>query len=169
MEGRQEALRVADAPLASEITERFKRFIKGRGGDGADARQGYLRDDDPQRRRSSLIGLTSRDRNGAASALAFLNRFELSGLFDEIITMEDAPAKPDPAPVMLALNRLKVTRAWMFGDTVDDISAARASGVISVGTLIPNEPNPLMTRQRLLEAGAARVIRDLDEILECIR
>ena len=46
-------------------------------------------------------------------ALTFLNRFGLDELFQELITMEDAPAKPSPDPVNLALARLGVERAWI--------------------------------------------------------
>ena len=42
--------------------------------------------------------------------------------------MEDAPPKPDPQPVRLALARLGVERAWLVGDTPDDMRAARAAG-----------------------------------------
>ncbi len=72
--------------------------------------------------------------------------------------MEDAPLKPDPAPrSRLALARLGVTRAWMIGDTPDDVRAARAAGVVPLGVVAPGErrggPPP-----SLLAAGAARVL-----------
>ena len=50
-----------------------------------------------------------------------------------LVCMEDAPAKPDPRPVRLALERLGVERAWLVGDTPDDMRAARACGVVPIG------------------------------------
>ena len=47
--------------------------------------------------------------------------------------MEDAPAKPSPMPVELALQRLGIRRAWMLGDTPDDIVSARQAGVLPFG------------------------------------
>ena len=101
-------------------------------------------------------------------ALTFLNRFGLNDLFQELITMEDAPAKPSPDPVNLALARLGVERAWMLGDTVDDVRSARSAQVVPIGVLIPNEPDPILTRLSLQEAGAARVVETLTELMELL-
>ena len=54
----------------------------------------------------------------------FLDKQELTNLFQTVICMEDGPLKPDPAPVQLARSRLAVERAWMVGDTPDGIRAA---------------------------------------------
>jgi phosphoglycolate phosphatase-like HAD superfamily hydrolase len=75
-----------------------------------------------------------------------------------MVCMEDAPAKPDPASVRLACSRLGVERAWMVGDTPDDIAAARAAGVVPIG--FGAEP------EALLAAGAARVLSNLEELSE---
>jgi phosphoglycolate phosphatase-like HAD superfamily hydrolase len=47
--------------------------------------------------------------------------------------MEDAPVKPDPAPVKLALEQLKCKTGIMFGDTVDDARAAVGAGITAAG------------------------------------
>ena len=77
-----------------------------------------------------LAIVTGRPRRDAE---AFLDREGLGDLFEVVITMEDAPAKPNPAPIELALQRLGVSDAWMVGDTVDDLRAARAAGVVPLG------------------------------------
>jgi histidinol-phosphate aminotransferase len=89
----------------------------------------------------------------------FLNHFDLRGFFATTVCMEEAPLKPDPAPVRLALSRLGVTRAWMLGDTPDDQRAARAAGVLPLGVLAPGETDPTP----LTRAGAARVFSQPDE------
>ena len=71
--------------------------------------------------------------------------------------MDDAPLKPDPAPVHLALTRLGVAAAWMIGDTPDDIRAARAAGVVPIGVVAPGE-TLAAAAPALTAAGAARVL-----------
>ena len=66
---------------------------------------------------------------------AFLDRFQLHSFFKTTVCMEDAPAKPHPRPIELALERLNqmnqkldqpcIQRAWMIGDTPDDLQATR--------------------------------------------
>jgi HAD superfamily hydrolase (TIGR01548 family) len=97
----------------------------------------------------------------------FLADHGLSGCFDAVVCMEDAPAKPDPAPVRAALERLGVERAWMVGDTVDDARAARAAGVLPLGVLAPGD-GPERAAERLLRAGCARVLDSLDRIEELL-
>ncbi|MFZ4737718.1 MAG: aminotransferase class I/II-fold pyridoxal phosphate-dependent enzyme [Bradymonadia bacterium] len=86
----------------------------------------------------------------------FLDRFELHGYFATTVCMEDAPLKPDPAPLRLALSHLGVRRAWFFGDTPDDARSARAAGVLPIGVLAPGEVDPTP----LHRAGAGRVLDD---------
>ena len=82
-----------------------------------------------------------------------------------VITMEDAPLKPDPAPVRRALEALGARRAWMIGDTPDDVRAARAAGVLPVGVIAPGSPIP-STTETLLGAGAAVVLDRWDQLQE---
>jgi phosphoglycolate phosphatase-like HAD superfamily hydrolase len=81
--------------------------------------------------------------------------------------MEDAPIKPDPAPVRLALERLRVATAWMVGDTPDDLRAARGAGVLPVGVVAPGD-DPAGTTTSLRSAGAAAVLTATREILEVL-
>lgn len=89
-------------------------------------------------------------------AFALLDRFGLRELFDTVVCMEDAPLKPDPAPVRLALDTLGVTRAWMIGDTPDDLRAAKGAGVVPLGVIAPTE-EAARAKEVLFAAGAARV------------
>jgi histidinol-phosphate aminotransferase len=94
----------------------------------------------------------------------FLAQFGFEGVFETIVCMEDATMKPNPAPVRLAMERLGITRAWMVGDTPDDISAARGAGVIPIGIVAPGE-HRAMVGPPMIRAGAARVVHTLDEIV----
>lgn len=119
--------------------------------------------------RYTLAIVTGRPRRDAER---FLSHFGIADLFRAIVTMEDAPPKPDPRPVSIALERLGITAAWMIGDTPDDVVAARRAGVPSIGILSPGdgatEPRAADARRTLIASGAARVLRaasDLTEIL----
>jgi len=90
----------------------------------------------------------------------FLAQAGIAHLFDAVVCMEDATLKPDPAPVALALKQLGATRAWMVGDTPDDIVAARGAGAVPLGINANAET--------LTAAGAARVLTTLDEMEEML-
>ncbi len=106
--------------------------------------------------------VTGRPRSDAEE---FLERFGLLTNTSVLVAREDAPLKPDPRPVRLALAQLDVRHAWMVGDTPDDIEAARSAGVVPIGVVSPGtEP---LAADRML-SGAARTLErtmDLEEIL----
>ena len=113
------------------------------------------------KRRYRLGIVTGRPR---ADAERFLTDFELSDLFDVVVCMEDAPAKPSPEPVTVAMNTLGVERAWMIGDTPDDAVAARNAGVLPIGVVAPGVSKS--TKTTLLRSGAAVVLEQWDQIQE---
>ncbi|MCP4899671.1 MAG: TIGR01548 family HAD-type hydrolase [bacterium] len=108
--------------------------------------------------------VTGRPRKDAER---FLNEHNLSSSVSTTVCMEDAPSKPDPAPVRLALERLGVEHAWMLGDTPDDLIAARAAGVLPVGVVPPGETSE-STISTLSRAGAWRVLPETEAILEVL-
>lgn len=113
--------------------------------------------------RLPLAIVTGRPR---AEALGFLERFDLAGLFAAVVTRDDAAPKPDPAPVRESMRRLGIDRAWMVGDSPDDITAARAAGALPIGILPPVAVDE--TGESLSAAGAARVLASLDELKELL-
>ena len=109
-----------------------------------------------------LAVVTGRPRS---DAVEFLERFGLMGGLAALVTRDDAPLKPDSAPVVKALEIMGVTRAWMLGDTPDDLAAARGAGVVPIGVIAPGD-NPERARERL--RYAARILdktTDLEEML----
>ncbi|MFM2160804.1 MAG: hypothetical protein RLZZ383_316 [Pseudomonadota bacterium] len=115
-----------------------------------------------------LAIVTGRPRKDAYD---FLDRNRLTGYFEAVVCMEDGPCKPDPFPVQEAMRCLGVTRAWMIGDTVDDIRAARAAGVVPIGVVPPGE-DASHSEPTLLRAGAAVVLHAtsfLPDLLERCR
>ena len=97
----------------------------------------------------------------------FLEREGLTALFQAVVCMEDGPLKPDPAPVRTASSRLGVERAWMIGDTPDDIRAAAGAGAVPIGVVAPG-PDPAASAVALREAGAATVLAAVDDLMELI-
>ncbi len=112
--------------------------------------------------RLPLAVVTGRPRMDAER---FLSDHGIDGCFQTVITMEDAAAKPDPAPVQLALQRLGLDHAWMVGDTPDDIRAARGAAVLPIG-IVASGDDPDSARAALADAGAARILTTLNELLE---
>src|SRR5690606_16489390 len=113
--------------------------------------------------RRPIALVTGRPRS---DALEFCDRFGITDVFGAIVTREDAPMKPDPAPVTLALERLGAGTAWMLGATVADLAAARAAGVLPSGVISPPAA-PDRAREQLSAAAVvldttARLIEVLD-------
>ncbi|HYV96907.1 MAG TPA: HAD-IA family hydrolase, partial [Gemmatimonadaceae bacterium] len=96
-----------------------------------------------------------------------LDRFGLTEFFAVVVVREDAPLKPNPAPITRACTELGVTRAWMIGDTRDDIVAARAANALPIGVVPPGDP-PDDIRASLTHAGAARVLASAMEVRACL-
>ncbi len=72
---------------------------------------------------------------GAINTHCRLRSMGLLDLFDAVVVAEDTQQpKPHPAPVLVALDRLGATpaEAFLVGDDVVDMRAARAAGVVSV-------------------------------------
>jgi HAD superfamily hydrolase (TIGR01548 family) len=155
------------APL-DEVTERFQEIYLGTSErPGLRESERLLVDPDVLQRLGARLPLgivTGRPRDEAEW---FLEKTGISGLFDVVVCLEDAPLKPDPAPVRVAISQLGVQRAWMVGDTPDDIRAAAAAGVIPLGIVAPGD-DPNNAGAALRGAGAAAVlehINDLEELL----
>jgi phosphoglycolate phosphatase-like HAD superfamily hydrolase len=111
-------------------------------------------------RRIPLGIVTGRPR---ADAEWFLRDAGIGDLFRVAVCMEDAPPKPDPSPVVCALERMGVTDAWMVGDTPDDIVAARGARVVPIGIAAPGiDVGP--QRLALERVGAARVLDRLSDV-----
>jgi histidinol-phosphate aminotransferase len=114
--------------------------------------------------RLPLAIVTGRPREDAE---VFLGRAGIGDLFAAVVCLEDGPGKPDPATVNLALEKLGVRSAWMVGDTVNDIGAARAADVLPLGVVPPGE-NSSDYASFLIASGAGRVLNNLSELEEVL-
>jgi HAD superfamily hydrolase (TIGR01548 family) len=151
-----------------EVTEVFEELYQGTVDQPGHRRHETLRVEREHLARLAagrpLAVVTGRPR---ADAERVLEENNIDGFFAAGVCMEDAPAKPDPAPVRLALERLGVATAWMVGDTVDDVRAARRAGVLPIGVPAPGE-DPAAAKTAFEDAGAAVVLdfpSDLEGVL----
>jgi histidinol-phosphate aminotransferase len=158
-------MRGVAAPI-EDVTDRFETLYQGSTrAPGLKLEERPLVEPDTWRRWAKdrpLAVVTGRPR---VDAEEFLGRFELLDQVSALVTREDGPLKPDPAPVREAITRLGVTRAWMIGDTRDDLTAARAAGVVPIAVVAPGD-DPAKARDTLRRA--ARVLdktTDLEGIL----
>ncbi len=156
-----------EVPL-DEVTRRFQEIYLGTPTKpGLRESERLLVDRDLLRRlaaRRPLGIVTGRPR---AEARWFLDRTGISDLFAAVVCLEDGPLKPDPEPVRIALERLSVERAWMVGDTPDDLLAAKAAGVLPLGIVAPGD-DPANAVPALRDAGAAIVLDDLTDLEELL-
>jgi HAD superfamily hydrolase (TIGR01548 family) len=150
-------------PPPDEVLERFERIYHGTESEpGLYRNEKLLVEGDLLRRwagQRPLAVVTGRPR---LDAERFLNQHGVADCFAAVVTMEDAPLKPDPAPVRLALERLGMSHAWMLGDTPDDLQAARAAGVLPIGCRAPGDA--AVADAALEEAGAAEILDSVDQL-----
>jgi len=151
-----------------EVTERFEALYQGTENAPGLRRFESLRFERESLERLaagfSLAVVTGRPRSDAER---FLKEQGIADLFSTVVCMEDAPSKPDPAPVRLALQRLGAKTAWMVGDTPDDLRAARSASVLPIALLGVGD-DPLSMQTAFENAGAAKVIhkpKDFEELL----
>lgn len=150
------------------VTERFESIYQGEPSrPGLRETESLIGSIDTLRGLASRVPLAIVTGRPRADAERFLDRYGLAPLVRALVCMEDGPSKPDPTVVRVALKRLGARRAWMVGDTVDDVRAARAASVIPIGVIAPQD-DPPTTTGALLRAGAARVIGSLDDLLEIL-
>ena len=155
----------------AEVTKRFEALYQGTPeSPGLRATESLLVD------RSQLESIRARRPMGIvtgrprADASRFLEEQKIADLFDVVIAREDAALKPSPAPTRAALTALGVERAWLVGDTPDDVRSARGAQVIPVGVVPPTEDvhRRDQIRDSLHAAGAGVVLERTADILEMI-
>ncbi|TPV96192.1 MAG: aminotransferase class I/II-fold pyridoxal phosphate-dependent enzyme [Myxococcales bacterium FL481] len=166
------AARGGTATLA-EVTARFEALYQGTNGEpGFRARERLI----PSR--AFLERLRMRVRTGIVTgrprqdAFRFLRDHGIEALFDVVVCREDAPLKPDPAPLRLALDCLSepdhlCERAWYVGDTPDDITAARKASLVPLAIAPPGADRVTMD-PKLLAVGAARALDTVDSLEELL-
>lgn len=157
-----------DVPL-NEIVRSFEDFYQGTPeAPGLRKNERLITSPAFLRRLATKLNLGVVTGRPRCDAERFLNENGIREFFRTIVCMEDAPAKPDPAPVRLALDRLGAQRAWMIGDSPDDVRAARLANVVPLGISAPGD-DPAIASTALEDAGAARVLSNIEELESLLR
>ncbi|MCA1899293.1 MAG: HAD family hydrolase [Chloroflexi bacterium] len=116
------------------------------------------------RGRYPLAVVSARDENGTMS---FLEQFDLTGLFETVITgLSTRRAKPYPDPILLAARRMGVCpeACLMIGDTSVDIRAGKSAGAQTVGVLCG-----FGEEAELKRAGADLILTDTTKLLDVLK
>jgi phosphoglycolate phosphatase len=95
-----------------------------------------------------------------------LEELRWAGYFKTIQAADTAPSKPHPAMLLQALAATGVTleNAIFIGDTTFDMEMAQAAKLRSIGVGWGYHRT-----ERLLAAGADRVVQSIDQLRDCIR
>jgi pyrophosphatase PpaX len=105
--------------------------------------------------------VTSKRRRTVDLAFAVL---PIERYFDAVVTSEETERhKPDPEPVLLALERLgaRPAQAAFVGDSPYDVGAGKAAGIFTIGVTWGG----LHPHEHLLEAGADILVETPEELL----
>jgi pyrophosphatase PpaX len=108
--------------------------------------------------------VTSKRRRTVDLALAVL---PIERFFDAVVTSEETERhKPNPEPVLLALERLGAdpADAAFVGDSPFDVRAGKAAGLFAVGV----SWGGLHSDERLVEAGADVVVHSPEDLLDVV-
>jgi pyrophosphatase PpaX len=108
--------------------------------------------------------VTSKRRRTVDLAFAVL---PVERFFDAVVTSGDTERhKPNPEPVLLALERLGAdpADAAFVGDSPFDVRAGKAAGLFAVGV----SWGGLHSGERLAEAGADVVVRSPEDLLDVL-
>ncbi len=110
--------------------------------------------------RSFVLGIVTSGSRGRVRQQ--LREFGLADCFSTCIFSEDAPRKkPHPAPLQLALKRLRAAAedSVYVGDTPEDVEMARRAGVRAIGVL-----GPFPTADRIRAAQPDLLLRSIRDL-----
>lgn len=114
--------------------------------------------------RYPLAVISARDKK---STMAFLNQFQITSAFKEIITAQTCVyTKPFPHPLLEAARRMDVPveNCLMVGDTTVDILAGKAAGAQTLGVLCG-----FGTERELRRVGADQILSHTYELMALIK
>ena len=106
-----------------------------------------------------VLGIaTGKSRRGVTH---LVERYGWDRVFATIQTADDAPSKPDPGMLLVAMAETGIgpANSMMVGDTTFDMEMARAAGIRPIGVRWGYHPVAA-----LREAGAERVIEAMSEL-----
>lgn len=167
------------APSLDQVIDQFEKLYQG---DPSTGQKGLRELETLIPLRGVLLELRQRCRFGMGvvtgrprmDCYTFLDRFNLRPLFTDnlgnevLVCMNEASqGKPSPAPVQLALSKLKLqasSKILLLGDTPDDMRAAKGAGIGAFGVRLPSGrkdmDGPLQAAgaDKILDAGFVELL-----------
>jgi pyrophosphatase PpaX len=159
-----EQMRTLDARHADELVRVYRQHNEPLHADlqGFPGVENLLGELQAQGRKLGVV--TSKRRRTVDLAFAVL---PIERFFDAVVTSGDTERhKPNPEPVLLALERLGAdpADAAFVGDSPFDVRSGKAAGVLSVGV----SWGGLHSDERLVEAGAHVVVHRPEDLLDVL-
>jgi pyrophosphatase PpaX len=157
-------MRTLDAARVDELVAAYREH-NGPLHDGLEAFAGVQPVLERLRTEGRRLGIVTAKRRATVD-LAF-GVLPLERYFDAVVTSELTERhKPDPEPVLVALEKLGSTpaEAAFVGDSPYDIGAGKAAGVFAVAVTW----GKLHSEERLREAGADAVVHSPEELLDVL-
>lgn len=162
-----------------EVVAAFNRRYRGTAGEGLIAEEPPLARTETLEALAASAELALVTGRPLEDARFTLRRFGWEHLFPVVVGMEEQAGreKPDPYPLALAMARLaerddgrplRPGGAVYAGDTVDDIRAALAAGLVPVG-IVPPYLDAESHADTLRRAGAHRILHDVNLLPELLR
>ena len=157
------------SPSLEEVTSKFEEIYQGTA-----TKKGLCENESLIPSKGLLVELHKRCNGKVAIVTGrprkdcdkFLRTYGLTELFPIAICMEDAPAKPDPKPIILACEQLGIDPKFcvMVGDTPDDIRSAVSAGSIPIGVLTPEEDAKIVLGLTDISQGISKSMTDCGAI-----
>ena len=114
----------------------------------------------------NLAILTGRPKN---ETYYVLKKNKVTNYFKVVIAMEDiSKQKPNPEGLIKILNQFSNSKAYYFGDSIDDIETAVAANINPIGVLPPQDKSSFLLNL-LIKNGAKFVITDINNIMEALK
>jgi len=157
-------------PKRETLIETFQALYWGEDGDGYIASEPWLMDNMLLKGLSENYQMAVFTGRPRLEAEFVLSKNNVIHYFNPIIAMEDVTkGKPDPEGIFTILNRLSMDpkMACYFGDTYDDVRAAKNAGILPIAVLPPGAKEDSIGS--FLSEGAITVFRSINELISIYR
>jgi len=114
-------------------------------------------------RKYDLSIVTGRPKKEADEVL---QRFKIKKYFSIVIAMEDTEKpKPDPAGILKIIEK---RNAYFFGDTIDDLKAAKSAKIDGIGVLPPQDRS-IKLKTALMKFSKSKILTSINQLEEVIQ
>lgn len=152
----------------TEIINKFQEFYFGENGNGLIQNEKLLIGKNILKnlaKNNHIALFTGRPKVEAMFSLDF---FGIREYFSEIVTMDDLDTdlqKPNPYGIFMIMSKINPVNTFYFGDTIDDMLAAKGARVKGIGVLPPSDKSKKL-KNLLKSNGASTILKNINEIIK---